>query len=258
MKAGDILERTYKTGEIAKIVEVHPNTVRMYEELGLIPKPSRSENGYRVFTDVHVDQFKLARTAFQIEVLQNGLRRKIVTAVKISALGKYGEALTLTGEYITAIDAEIQNAGEAITVTRELLAGGTQERDFSLKRKDVSVLLGVTMDTLRNWEMNGLLTVKRRENGYRVYTGEDIRRLKIIRSLKCANYSLAAILRMMNALRANENADIEQVLNTLIPNEDIISACDKLLLSLNEAKANAQQMIVMLTSMKNKYSNPPL
>ena len=35
--------------------------------------------------------------------------------------------------------------------------------------------------------MNGLLTVKRKENGYRVYTDEDIKRLKIIRSLAVLN-----------------------------------------------------------------------
>ena len=41
---------TYKTSEIAAAIGVHPNTVRLYEELGLIPKPQRLSNGYRVFT----------------------------------------------------------------------------------------------------------------------------------------------------------------------------------------------------------------
>ncbi len=72
-----------------------------------------------------------------------------------------------------------------------------------MKQKEVSEYLGITMDSLRNWEMNGLLTVKRRENGYRVYTDEDIQRLKIIRSLRCANYSLEAILRMLQQLSKN-------------------------------------------------------
>ena len=68
---------TYKTAEIAKMIGIHPNTVRLYEKLELIPKPERLSNGYRVFTDFHIEQFKLARLAFQIEVLQNGLRKKI-------------------------------------------------------------------------------------------------------------------------------------------------------------------------------------
>ncbi len=35
----------YKTSEVASIIGVHPNTVRLYEEWGLISKPERLENG---------------------------------------------------------------------------------------------------------------------------------------------------------------------------------------------------------------------
>ena len=40
---------TYKTAEVAAIIGIHPNTVRLYEKLGLIPKPERLPNGYRGF-----------------------------------------------------------------------------------------------------------------------------------------------------------------------------------------------------------------
>ena len=123
-----------------------------------------------------------------------------------------------------------------------------------MKRKEVSVYLGITMDTLRNWEMNGLLRVKRKENGYRVYTDDDIRRLKIIRSLKCANYSLEAILRMLNALSSGHPVNIQQILNTPNADDDIISVCDKLIVSLSAAERNAEEMVIMLTDMKNKYA----
>ena len=90
---------TYKTSEVAKIIGIHPNTVRMYEEWGLIPKAKRKPNGYRVFTDFHIEQLRLARIAFQIEVLQNGLRKKIVETVKISAKGDFDKALCFAEEY---------------------------------------------------------------------------------------------------------------------------------------------------------------
>lgn len=73
LKVGGIIENTYTTSQIAKIIGIHPNTVRMYEDFELVPKPLRKSNGYRIFTDLHIMQFKLARTAFQIEVMQNGL-----------------------------------------------------------------------------------------------------------------------------------------------------------------------------------------
>ena len=90
----------YKTSEVASIIGVHPNTVRLYEEWGLISKPERLENGYRIFTDLHIRQMQLARIAFQIELLQNGLRKKIVETVKTVATGDYIEAIRLTNEYI--------------------------------------------------------------------------------------------------------------------------------------------------------------
>lgn len=249
---------TYKTNEVAKYFKVHPNTVRKYEELGLISKAYRKENGYRVFTQLHIDQFNLARLALDIEILQNGLRKKAIHIVKLSARCEFEQAIKRTDEYLRDVDTEIANANDAVTIVQELLSGNRRENSCSLKRKEVSLLLGITMDTLRNWEMNGLLKVKRRENGYRVYTNDDILRLKIIRSLKCANYSLSAILRMLNALDKEQGlvthtVDIETVLNTPSEQEDITSVCDKLIISLQDAKKNAMKMKGLLLNMKEKY-----
>lgn len=258
MKKGDTIEKEYTTSQIAWIIGIHPNTVRMYEDLRLIPKPLRKSNGYRVFTNVHIDQFKLARTALKIEVLQSGLRKKIIEVVKLSAEGKYENAIALTKAYIHTIESEISNANEAAEITNKLLKSSFHKEGRLLKRKEVSDTLGITMDTLRNWEMNGLLKIKRKENGYRVYDYEDIKKLKIIRSLRCANYSLSSILRMMDVIFQNENADAKQVLNTPNENEDIVSVCDKLIISLNTAKENAEKIIDALSDMKRKYLNPPL
>jgi DNA-binding transcriptional MerR regulator len=252
------VEKTYKTSEVAKIIKIHPNTVRMYEELGLIPNPMRKENGYRVFTDLHIDQFKLARTAFQIEILQNGLRKKVVSIVKQSALGNFDVAIQQTEEYILSVQNEIANANDAVRIVEDLLHGNNIENSHTLKRKEVSDMLGISMDTLRNWEMNGLFKVKRKENGYRVYMDKDIQTLKIIFSLKCANYSLEAILRMLNGLTRTSESDIQEVLNSPGENEDIISVCDRLIVSLSSAKENAETMKSILIEMKSKYSNPPL
>ncbi|MBP3888441.1 MAG: MerR family DNA-binding transcriptional regulator [Cellulosilyticum sp.] len=41
--------KTYSTSQIAKMVGVHSNTVRKYEEWGLIQIPQRKENGYHVY-----------------------------------------------------------------------------------------------------------------------------------------------------------------------------------------------------------------
>ncbi len=65
-------EKTYSTSQIAGIVGLHPNTVRKYEEWGLLQTPERKPNGYRVFTDVHIKQFELAKKALQSVIVQAG------------------------------------------------------------------------------------------------------------------------------------------------------------------------------------------
>jgi len=245
---------TYTTTEVAKIIGIHPNTVRMYEEWGLIPLAERKTNGYRIFTDFHIEQLRLARIAFQIEVLQNGLRKKVVETVKLSAKKDFDKAIMYAEEYRNQIQREKRNAEESFDIAKQILSGKSVGDTLFLKRKEVSDYLDISMDTLRNWERNGLLQVKRRQNGYRSYTSDDIERLKMIRTLRLANYSLEAILRMLNALEHNPQVNIKEVLNTPQADADIVSVCDRLILSLNDAEENAEKMITILLEMKEKFS----
>lgn len=154
------------------------------------------------------------------------------------------------------IRQEIKNAEEAIQVAQRLLAGTTFVKPVCMRRREVSEHLDISMDTLRNWERNGLLCVKRKQNGYRVYTGEDIDRLMIIRALRCSNYSLESILRMLNALERDPQVNMEQVLNTPGESADIISVCGRLIVSLQKAEQNAVIMTDMLMDMKRKFLKP--
>ena len=246
---------TYTTSDVEKIIGIHPNTVRLYEEWGFISKVERKENGYRIFTDLHIDQFKLARNIFKIEIIQNGLRKQAIEIAKTSAKCDFYKAIDITNEYILKIINERKNAEEAIEMVKRLISKDVDE-NITMKRKEVSDYLNISIDTLRNWELNGLISIKRKENGYRVYTNEDIIRLKIIRSLRCANYSLSAILRMLNVVSENPNIDIKYVIDKPNNDDDIISACDKLITSLNLAEENAHYIIALLENMIKKY-NPP-
>ena len=243
--------RIYRTTQVAKATEIHPNTVRLYEKLGLIPTALRQENGYRVFTDYHVEQIRLARMALKVETLQNGLRKQAIGIVKAAAMRNLDEAFALAQDYLRNIQNERANALEAITQVEAILKDVRPTAALSTKRKEVADHLQISMDTLRNWELNGLLIVQRKENGYRVYTEEDIRRLKIIRSLRCANYSLEAILRMLNALSGNADANIQKALDTPDAQTDIISVCDKLLTSLGEAETNARSMLDQIAKLRH-------
>ncbi len=132
------MSKNYKTSEIASIIGIHPNTVRLYEELKLIPKPLRLSNGYRVFSDIHVSQFRLARRVLKVEILQNGLRKIAIDIIKTSARGDYDRAISMTNRYIELIRKEISNADEALCIVNDLLLGKVQSvNEIFLTRKEV-------------------------------------------------------------------------------------------------------------------------
>lgn len=244
--------KTYKTATVASIVGYHPNTIRLYETWGLITPPKRLENGYRVYTDLHIHQIELAKTALAIPVLQNGLRKKAMNIIKACATLSFDKALMLTKEYIAQVEEEIHNAKEAIAIVEQLLTRKPIEQRITFTRKQTATYLHISIDTLRNWELNGLLLVKRKKNGYRIYTQDDIQRLKIIKVLRLANYSLSAILRLLSSLDKDPNTNISTIMETT-DNTDIISVYDTLLISLNKAKNNALSMVDQITYMKSQF-----
>ncbi len=97
------MKHTYSTSQTAEIIGIHPNTVRLYEELGLITPPERKSNGYRIFTDLHIRQFRIARLAFQVEVLQNGLRKQAVDIIKTAAQCDFSGAIALSEKYLKQV-----------------------------------------------------------------------------------------------------------------------------------------------------------
>jgi DNA-binding transcriptional MerR regulator len=244
---------TYRTNEIARRIGVHPNTVRFYEDVGFLTPPERQINGYRVFTELHLRQMELARLALHAEVLQNGLRKKAIEVIRLCAALDFDRAIQSAREYEAMLTRETENAKSAVTSVEAMLNGKHRPDGVSLKRREAAEKLDVTLDTLRNWELNGLITVKRRENGYRVYDASDLERLNIIRTLRCANYSLSAILRLMNHLNKNEAAPVEAILNTPSEQEDIVSVCDRLILSLENTRKDAAEMQSLLEIIKLKF-----
>lgn len=245
---------------------VHVNTIRFYEEIGFITKPERDPNGYRVYTPLQLAQCRLVRLAMKAEVLQNGLRKKAVAIIRRCAALDYDASLAAAEEYRQMIDTEIQNAKRAVATVEALLKKEAPREGGALKRRDAAKTLCVTAETLRVWERNGLLSVKRRENGYRVYNAADMDRLNIIRTLRCAGFSLAAVLRLLNGLEQDremtlrggesslENRSVEALLNTPDAQEEILSVCDRLILSLQSTAADAQALWEMLGEIKDKFS----
>jgi DNA-binding transcriptional MerR regulator len=50
-------------GELAKELHLNPKTIRYYEEVGLLPKPRRSESGYRIYSQDEMGRLQLVKRA---------------------------------------------------------------------------------------------------------------------------------------------------------------------------------------------------
>lgn len=233
---------TYRTSEIANLTGLHPNTIRLYEEIGFLTKPLRLKNGYRVYTELHLHQVRLIRLALRAEVLQNGLRKQAVAIIKFCAECRFVDALRQTDVYLAMIDRELAFARRAAASVESILRRERPQDTPPQTRSQAASLLGVTVDTLRNWELNGLVRIRRLQNGYRVYDAGDMELLSIIRTLRSANYSLSAILRLTRALSGGESVDVVDTLNTPASHEEIVSVCDHLLASLGGVRADALEM----------------
>ncbi|MCC7803023.1 MerR family transcriptional regulator, partial [Escherichia coli] len=51
--------------DVAKITGLTSKAIRFYEEKGLVTPPMRSENGYRTYTQQHLNELTLLRQARQ-------------------------------------------------------------------------------------------------------------------------------------------------------------------------------------------------
>jgi MerR family transcriptional regulator, mercuric resistance operon regulatory protein len=53
--------RTYSRGQLGQLTGVKSETIRYYEQCGLLQNPARTIGGHRVYTDVHKRQLDLIR-----------------------------------------------------------------------------------------------------------------------------------------------------------------------------------------------------
>ena len=203
--------RYLRTSDLAKAVGVHVNTVRLYEEWGFLQPVARSPTGYRLFTEAHLEQMRLARMAMHGPWPGSNIRKTALTLVRKSASGDLGGALEQAYHHLALVQAERARAEAAAGLLDRWAQGAVTDTTAKpLHIGEAAQLLDVTTDQLRNWERNGLIDVPRDpHNGYRLYSATEIGRLRVIRMLLRAGYSMMAILRMLLQLDGGADRSLE-------------------------------------------------
>ncbi len=243
-----------RTSDIAKEVGCHPNTVRLYEEWGYLPKVPRGRNNYRLFTEDHRDHMKLAWTALSGPYPGKTIKGSAYSLIKVAASGDLGGALELAYHHLALVRSENAQAEAAADLLERWSHGiAADSTTGPLRIGDAARYLNVTRDMLRNWENNGLIDVPRDpDNGYRQYRAQEIGRLRVIHMLVKAGYSMMAILRMLLVLDEDGSDDVRKVLDTPREDEDIFTAADQWLSTINDQIKRATKLISQLERMIDK------
>ncbi len=182
----------------------------------------------------------------------------MVRLVHLAAVQEFPAALQLGYTYRDRIKQEIDYAQEAVRALEQWASGQpAKPMPHPLRIKDAAALLGVTADALRNWERNGLVSIPRdNSNSYRLYNEPELSRLRVIRVLRKAGYSMMAMLRTIHQLDLGIKSDLEILIGEQPIGEDVITAADRWLATLKDQKARAERIIIQIEQMIEKYAAP--
>lgn len=237
-----------RTSDLARAVGIHPNTVRRYVTWGLLPPVQRAANGYRRFTQQHLNCLRVARMIYEGVYPGKAIRQSASRIIQSAVAADWGAALERAREHLAFVQSERVQAETAATLLEQWVAGGNANAtEQPLQIGQTARLLGITIDMLRNWERNGLIAIPRSAgSGYRAYGSAEISRLRVIRLLSRAGYSQMAILRMLLQLDRGITTDLRHSLDTPTPDEDVYAASDRWLSTLAGQERLALRLIELI------------
>lgn len=243
------------TSQLARLVGVHPNTVRLYEQWGLISTTERTASGYRRFTPLHLEQLRLARLVLHCTWLGGNTGEEGYAAMRAAADCSFAAMRTHVRNLLAAVEAEHGRAQSAVRYLEAWAQGKLVETlPQPLRIGAAARAVGSTVDMLRNWERNNLLQVPRAANGYREYGAVEIGRLRLIRLLIQARFGCMAILRMLTRFEQGLRTGLAEALDTPDPDEDIRYHADRWLTALQEGLDAARQAVVQAEAIHQGYA----
>lgn len=239
----------YRISEISALTGVKAGTIRFYERCGFLEKAERLPNRYRVFNRHHIYQIRVCRLVFGGFVNKH-LRRLSMSVIEASSrwdLVAYEEA---THRYKKAIEDDIVRTENIILIAMKRMEYDSESTaDKLYTKKQAAEMLGVTPETVRNWERNGLI-YGGAPYQRRFYGEADLNRMYVIRFLLDTGYSMMAILRFLTEYEVGEEQRAMQLLFGTEAGEDLKYRADRYLDTLRQLEKKANVLRELLDEMK--------
>ena len=119
-------ERALFIGKVAQHAKVNPGTIRYYEAIGLLPKPQRGQNRYRVYSADAVEMLQFIRKAQGL-----GLRlSEIQELVEVRRTGREpcGHMQALAERKIDDLDWKLEELATLRKNLKDLLSRSKRQR----------------------------------------------------------------------------------------------------------------------------------
>lgn len=169
-------------------------TIRNYESWGIIPQAERGEQGYRLYTEKHLEAMRITRIAIKGFGWSNGchimqcIHRNDTTAALFTINARHAELHHQRMEV------------ESMLKIFQKMASGLPPSEQPVRQRRLFYIheaareAGVRVSALRYWEERGLLhPIRDQQSRYRLYDETQVLRLQIVTLLRKTGYDFAAI-----------------------------------------------------------------
>lgn len=239
------MDERFTPKQIAQALEISSTTLRRYESLDLIPEVPRTQSKHRLYTEVHYQAFITIRT-----MLKGYDYSVVYKAMRKIKFGTVEEALWLVNHQQYLLQIEKQRVEEI----QNLIKNANFDVYKNIKIKEhmsigiVAEIAGVNTSAIRHWESEGLLKSERNsENGYRMYSKNELKKVLVISSLRKTIYFIEPMKKLLNELELHHIEKIEQSFQLALGNLN-----HKLLLQFNSIKEMTKYLdLLMGTPLKN-------
>lgn len=200
-------EVIYTPTMIAKKLNVSTTTLRRYEDQGLVPEVPRTASNRRCYTAIHDQAFITIRAllqGYEIPVVYDVMRK--IKARQIEY------ALWTINQEQHNTQAEKLRLEEVLSMFRN--ADLSKYKDLEVTNAmtigEVAEMAGVKPSAIRHWEQEGLIVSNRNQNnGYRVYTVTELRKIILISSLRKTVYFIENMKQLLNEIETQNYKKVE-------------------------------------------------
>jgi len=197
-------QRRLRPVDLARAVGLSTQAVRNYEEDGILPPATRSENGYRNYTQVHL----AALNAFVAlaRATSHSSAREIMVALNE---GRVDEALEVVDREHSQLlkDRQTVRTVQAALSDIESHVAPTGLRRGTYSVGELAHRVGVTSTTLRGWERAGVLAPDRDPaTGHRKYADDDVRDAELAYLLRRGGHGVSDIALIVHEVRTAGSA----------------------------------------------------